>query len=47
LSRFQLAFLILHAPSNRLADLLPLVPNVLNALSAIRIGDVVHIGNHP
>jgi len=38
------ALLILHAPSNRLADLLPLVPEVLAALNSARPGEVRHIG---
>ena len=35
LRRFSLAFIIIHAQSNKLADLLPLVPDVLNLLNKL------------
>ena len=38
------AVLLLQARSNRLGDLLPLVPAVLQALDAVQPGDVVRIG---
>lgn len=34
---------VLHAPSNRLADLLPLVALVLEGLQALPAGEVRHI----
>jgi hypothetical protein len=34
---------VLIAPSNRLADLVPLIPSVLAALAGIKPGDVVEI----
>lgn len=36
--RFTLAFVILHARSNKLEDLLPLVPDLLAALERISSG---------
>ena len=33
LPKFSIAVLILHAPTNRLQDLLPLVPKIRNALT--------------
>ena len=40
----KIAVVVLVAPSNRLADLLPLVPSVLTALGTIQPGDLVEIG---
>jgi hypothetical protein len=37
------AVVVLVAASNRLADLLPLVPSALAALTTVRPGDVVEI----
>jgi hypothetical protein len=37
------AVVVLVAPSNRLADLVPLMPSVLMALSSVKPGDVVEI----
>jgi hypothetical protein len=37
------AVLVLVAPSNRLADLVPLVPSAQSALGSIKPGDVVEI----
>jgi hypothetical protein len=37
------AVVVLVAPSNRLADLMPLTPSVQSALGAINPGDVVEI----
>lgn len=42
-SRFDIAIVVLHAPSNRLDDLRHLVPRVLKALPSIRPGQVLHI----
>jgi len=37
------AVLVLVAPSNRLADLVPLIPSAQAALASIKPGDVVEI----
>lgn len=39
LKRFSLAFVVLHARSNKVEDLLPLVPDLLAALGRIEAGD--------
>jgi hypothetical protein len=39
----SIAVVVLVAPSNRLADLLPLIPSVLTALGTIKPGDLVEI----
>ena len=38
LPKFNIAVLVLHAPSNRLADLKPLVPKVLSVLPSLTKG---------
>ncbi len=38
-----IAVIVLIGPSNRLADLLPLIPSTLTALSSIKPGEVVEI----
>jgi hypothetical protein len=43
LPRFNLAVLILYAPTNRLVDLIPLVSQILAALPNIKIGQTMHI----
>jgi len=40
-----LSFVVLRARSNRLEDLLPLVPEILAALRTIKPGDIVQLGN--
>jgi len=40
---FRLAVIVLKAPSNRLQDLLPLVPQVLDTAATIATGSVVVI----
>ena len=37
---FDLAVIVLHAPSNRLQDLLPLVPQILKAIPILQPGHV-------
>ena len=37
------AILVLRSPSNRIADLLPLVPQILEALTVVRPGDICDI----
>ena len=44
LPKFNLAVLVLHAPSNRLADLRPLIPKVLSLLPALSKGEAEHVG---
>src|SRR5271156_6759884 len=39
----KIGVVVLVAPSNRLADLLPLMPSVLTALGTIQGGDLVEI----
>ncbi len=43
LPAFSISVMILHARSNRLEDLLPLLPAILTALETLTIGQVVHI----
>ena len=43
----RIAILIVRAPSNRIQDLLPVIPDCLVALQSIKPGQVVRIGNHP
>jgi hypothetical protein len=44
LPQFNLAILVLFAPTNRLADLKLLVPDVLAALPSAKVGHVLKIG---
>ncbi len=44
LPKFNLAVLVLHAPSNRLADLEPLAPQILSMLPTLTKGKAEHIG---
>ncbi|SRR2546423_323641 len=44
LPQFNIAVLVLHAPSNRLADLKPLVPKILSSLTTLTKGGTVSIG---
>lgn len=44
LPEFDIAVLVLHAPSNRLADLRPLAPRILLILTALVKGQAEHIG---
>lgn len=41
----RMAILIIRARSNRIQDLLPLVPECLAALARVQPGQVVHIGH--
>lgn len=43
----RIAILIVRAPSNRIQDLLPVVPKCLAALQSIEPGQIVRIGNPP
>ena len=42
--RFSIAVVVLVARGNRLSDLRPLMPQVVEALRAIAPGQVVHVG---
>ncbi len=44
LPEFNIAVLVLHAASNRLADLRPLVPKVLSILPTLTRGEAEHVG---
>ena len=43
LPKFAIAVLILHAPTNRLHDLLPLVPKILDALTDPQKGKAISV----
>jgi hypothetical protein len=45
LPEFGIAVLVLHGRSNRLQDLLPLVPRILEALNDLQPGIAVTISN--
>jgi hypothetical protein len=44
LPKFNIAVLVLHASSNRLADLQPLAPKVLSILPTLMKGTAEHVG---
>ena len=44
LSRFRIGVVVLVAAGNRLADLRPLMPRVLEALPGVRPGELVLVG---
>jgi len=44
LPRFKIAVLVLRARTNRLVDLLPLMPKILEAIPRSKAGEVVSIG---
>jgi hypothetical protein len=44
LERFAIGIVMLKAPSNRLADLEPLVPDVLSELDGIQPGELRSVG---
>jgi len=44
LPQFSIAVVVLRAPSNRLADLRPLVPKLLDAIPIAKHGEVTWIG---
>ena len=45
LSKFTIAVLMVCAPTNRLVDLQPLVPNILVTLPNVQIGQAARVGN--
>lgn len=44
LPKFKIAVLVIHATSNRLADLKPLAPEILSTLPILTKGAVDHVG---
>ena len=44
LPKFDITVLVLHAPSNRLADLRPLAPKILSILPTLAKGQAEHVG---
>ena len=42
--KFDIAVILLHVRTNKLADLKPLVPEIMAVLSDIKRGQVTHIG---
>ena len=44
LAKYDIAILVLHVPTNRLADLKPLVPKILMALPKAKRRHATHIG---
>ena len=44
LSGLSFGVIVLRAPSNRLEDLLPLVPEMLASLASLKPGNLVYVG---
>jgi hypothetical protein len=44
LPKFNIAVVVLHAPSNRLSDLRPLAPKILSTLPTLTKGEAEHVG---
>jgi hypothetical protein len=44
LPRIPVAVMVLHAHSNRIADLRPLVPAILDALASVSPGQITRVG---
>ena len=44
LASLSFGVVVIEAPSNRMADLLPVVPELLNAIDAVRAGEVQRVG---
>lgn len=42
---FAIGLVVLHSPSNRLNDLLPLVADVLREIEVVSDGQVAHVGS--
>lgn len=45
LQQARVAVIVLVAPSNRLSNLIPLIPDVCNVLSTIALGEVIEVGD--
>ena len=46
LQQTGVAIIVLVAPSNRLPDLVPLIPEARNVLDTIRSGELIEVGNY-
>ncbi len=46
-SKLSFGVVVIDAPSNRMADLLPIIPELLQAIDAVRTGEVRHVGKCP
>lgn len=44
LPKFSIAVILIHCKSNRVQDLLPLLPELLDAIPRALLGQVVHVG---
>lgn len=44
LTGLSLGVLLIRAPSNRMGDLEPLVPAILDALDVLRLGQLLRVG---
>jgi hypothetical protein len=44
LTRLSFGVVVVEAPSNRMEDLLPVVPDLLQAIATSRPGEVRHVG---
>ncbi len=42
---FAIGLIVLHAPSNDMDDLLPLVADILSELPNVKPGEVIHVGD--
>ena len=47
LTRLSVSVVVVDAPSNRMADLLPLIPELREAIQTARPGEVRHVGKFP
>jgi hypothetical protein len=47
LANLSFGVVVIDAPSNRMADLLPTVAELLRAIDAVRPGEVRHVGTPP
>jgi hypothetical protein len=47
LANLSFGVVVIDAPSNRMADLLPVVVELLQAIDAVRPGEVRHVGRSP
>lgn len=43
IARFKLRLIVVHARSNKLADLIPLAPGILAALETCKSGETIHV----
>lgn len=47
LASLTFGVVVIDAPSNRMADLLPVVPELLQTIDAVRPGEIRHVGTSP